>query len=144
MTPATAAATAPAPVPVPAESVPAPVEPEPVEEAGPAVLDRLEAWALAWSEQQVDEYLAFYSAEFQPKRGSRETWSAQRRTRIERPQRIEVRISEIETNFPSAERAEVSFLQEYASESYRDTTRKVLELVREDDGWMILTEGSVP
>ncbi len=140
----TTTAATPTPVSAPSESVPAPVVPEPMEDVSAAVLDRLEAWALAWSEQQVDEYLGFYSADFQPARGSRETWSAQRRSRIERPQRIEVRISEIETIFPSQERAEVSFLQEYASECYRDTTRKLLELVSENDQWMILKEGSVP
>ena len=110
----------------------------------PAVLDRVETWAQAWAAQRVEDYLACYAADFVPPRGmSRSDWSALRRTRIERPRRIEVRISEIETELVSEGRARVSFRQAYVSDNYRDTTRKALELTLENGEWKILSERAV-
>ncbi|MEM7352031.1 MAG: hypothetical protein AAF657_14620 [Acidobacteriota bacterium] len=106
-----------------------------------AVLGRVEAWAEAWANQRVDDYLASYASSFEPPRGmSRADWNALRRKRIERPRRIEVQISEVEAELLGTHRARVRFRQTYASDSYRDTTRKALELVLEASDWKITTE----
>ena len=40
----------------------------------------------------------------------------------------------------SEDRARVSFDQSYRSETYRDQVHKILELIRENGGWKILSE----
>lgn len=121
-------------------------------EAGPAnsqeathsqVLEAVSAWAEAWSRQDVEAYLASYSRDFQPPGGvSREVWTEQRRGRISRPRRISVRLSDVAPRLSGHERCRVSFLQVYESESYRDATRKELELTLEQGEWKIVAERS--
>ncbi len=105
------------------------------------VLETVASWARAWSEQRAEAYLSFYSLDFHPPGGlSRERWGAQRKSRLTAPKRITVRITEITTRFLHPDRCTVSFLQDYASDSYRDSTRKVLELALQDGKWMIVAE----
>lgn len=102
-----------------------------------------EAWAEAWAEQRPDEYLSFYSRSFQsPGSESRGEWEARRRDRIRKPDFIQVGISGLEAELLSSERGRVRFDQAYRSDSYRDSTRKTLELVLEDGRWKILEERS--
>ncbi len=100
-----------------------------------------ESWAQAWSEQRATDYLGFYSRDFRPPDGlDRSAWEKQRQTRILRPRQIEVRLSGVEVEAVSPERARVSFDQGYRSDSYRDSVRKTLELIREGEAWKILAE----
>ncbi len=98
-------------------------------------------WALTWTEQRVDDYLQLYASDFQPPGNlTRESWAQQRRLRIQRPRSIEVRLSAVEAETLSEDRARVSFDQSYRSETYRDQVHKILELIRENGGWKILSE----
>ena len=108
---------------------------------GAAVEDAVQSWAQAWSDQDVERYLAHYSAAFVPERGlSRERWVEQRRQRIESPGSIRVALTRLETRARSASEARVSFLQTYRSDGYADTVDKVLELEFEDGAWKIRRE----
>ncbi len=103
--------------------------------------ERVAAWARAWSEQRVDDYLGFYARSFRPPRGmARSEWEALRRTRLERPRFIDLEIStlEVETRGPS--RVRVRFSQAYRSDFYRDQVQKSLVLVLEDRQWRVLEE----
>ncbi len=103
------------------------------------------AWAAAWSEQRVKNYLSFYAADFQPTGfSSREAWEATRRQRVAAPSFIEVdidlgsmRVTEI-----GPDQASATFVQRYRSDRYGDTVEKTLVFVREDGGWRIRTERS--
>ena len=130
--------------PAAAETMPA-AETVPLPETVPAarrqLVDVARAWARAWSDQRVDDYLGFYAAGFRPADGtSRGEWAAQRRVRILKPRHIEVALGSIVTEPMGSERAVVTFDQAYRSDSYRDRVRKTLELVRHDGGWKILAE----
>ena len=104
------------------------------------VRESLTAWAKAWSDRDVDAYLATYATEFRPEGGiSRATWEAQRRDRIMRPKRIRVAVVNPRMSALGDGRVRVIFRQEYESDSFSDTVTKVLEL-REDGGWKILRE----
>ncbi|RMH21566.1 MAG: hypothetical protein D6696_05540 [Acidobacteria bacterium] len=106
-----------------------------------ALVARVMDWAQAWSDQRVDDYLAFYSRDFRPAGGGdREAWEALRRRRISRPAVINVALSAIETHFVDDRRAQVMFLQDYRSTRYRDRVFKQLTLVWEDGDWRILRE----
>ena len=139
------------PVPTPAPAKVAAAEPaaEVVDQANAAeqgdvereIINLARAWAKAWSDQRFDDYLGFYAADFQsPRRLDRSAWEDLRRSRITKPRYIEVTLSAFEPVSVSGWRARVSFEQTYRSDSYRDTVRKSLELVREGGGWKILAE----
>jgi colicin import membrane protein len=106
----------PAPAPAPAKAAPVvvaqaeppkpvkaeaskPAKPEPEKAAKPdtserdAVLAQVHGWAKAWTAQNVDSYLGYYSHEFEPPKGlSRKAWADERRARIEGKGRIRVEV----------------------------------------------------
>jgi len=119
-------------------------------EAEPAELAALvEAWARAWSEQRVEDYLYFYSQGFVPLGGmSREEWQELRRVRVAAPEYVKVSVAFLD--FESSEsaggsaggsdRALVRFNQSYESDAFGDVVTKTLELVREGGVWKIVKE----
>ena len=119
---------------------------EPTSLADPIALARLALeWARAWSEQRVDDYLAFYASGFDPGDGvDRAEWVEQRRRRLTAPSFIEVELTDLEARAESPSRAAVTFVQSYRSNSYRDRVRKTLILVPEDGDWKIEREVSEP
>ena len=107
----------------------------------PDVVEALRGWAAAWSEQRADDYLACYSAEFVPPDGlGRAAWEESRRARIARPRWIRVALTLVEVESAGPEAAEVSFVQSYRSERYKDLVRKRVRLVLEEGAWKIAAE----
>lgn len=101
----------------------------------------INAWAAAWSSQDLPAYFAAYSPDFVPEGGlSRSAWETQRRERISRPSRIRVRAVDPEITRIDADRLRVSFTQEYESDSFSDTVSKVIELQQAGSGWLIVRE----
>ncbi len=112
-----------------------------IEPSSAEIVDAVVAWAEAWSMQRVDTYLSSYAESYQPPGGmSFAQWSALRRDRISGPLRIEVAITDLEVQLLGAERARARFQQSYASDRYRDSTRKILDLVFERGQWRIHKE----
>jgi len=130
-------------VPGPRETAPvAPAEPI-VEFDAPAVVSLVEAWARAWSEQRVDDYLDFYSQDFLPQDGSsRDSWSRVRAERIRRPRQIEVEVDSIGVRKTAEGGAQAKFNQTYRSDRFEDRVVKTLDLVLEDGKWKIRAEMS--
>ncbi len=117
-------------------------EPEPKPETS-ELMKTVTAWAKAWSEQRVEDYLAFYAAGFQPPGGlSRAAWEAQRRQRISAPSRIEVKVALRDVRTQSPTEVEIELLQSYSSNIYSDVVVKTLELVLEAGAWKIARETS--
>ncbi len=130
--PAAAAAVAPA-------STPAP--PAPAADAdSAAVTSTLNAWAKAWAAKDVDGYLSFYAADFQPESGSRTLWEAQRRERVAKPSRISVRVLNPQLSRIDAHHVRVNFIQDYASDTVNDKARKTVELSNSGGSWKIVRE----
>ncbi len=124
-----------------AAAEPAAAAPEPPPPSRQQLVDVAQAWARAWADQRVDDYLGFYAADFRPPRGmSRGDWQAERRLRIASPRHIEVALGSIAVEPMSSDRARVTFDQAYRSDNYRDSVHKTLELVREKGDWRILAE----
>ncbi len=123
------------------ESTPEIPNQEPDMETGEVFLQR---WATAWSKQAVDEYLAFYAADFTPSSGaSRSTWEQQRRSRLVKPKKIEVGLSDFIKLEQSEDWVKLEVTQSYQSDRYADKTRKLFDLVKQGDGWQILRERSL-
>ncbi|MYM94312.1 L,D-transpeptidase Cds6 family protein [Duganella vulcania] len=154
---------APAPAPVKAAPVvvaqaeaakPAKVEPpkpakhEPEKAAKPdtadrdAVLAQVHGWAKAWTAQNVDSYLGYYSQEFEPPKGlSRKAWADERRARIEGKGRIRVDVGAPEV-VVNGNTAKVTFHQTYESDRLTARSRKTLVLVKNGGKWQIKQEAS--
>ncbi len=106
-----------------------------------AALAAVRAWAAAWSEQRLDDYLAAYSIAFQPPAGlSRLEWEAQRRRRLTAPAHIQIELSELEAAVRDPRTVAVGFRQEYRSDRFRDTVRKRLTMAFEQGRWKIRKE----
>lgn len=130
---------------------PAPTNlPETIAETDPdfdsnAITQMVRAWARAWSEQRVADYLSFYSRSFRPESGaSREAWAALREKRVRSPKSIRVVVNEFAPPVLRAETASITFTQIYSSDNFSDTMRKSLVLGWEEGAWRILAEGEQP
>lgn len=140
--PAAPPAREPAP-PATAEPAPKPVPPVFSEADRRAVLAAVDAWARAWSAQDVDAYLATYADDFVPDGGmSRSAWAELRRQRLTAPSFIRVQVLDPEVEPLGPDRVRVRFRQVYESDTYSDRVTKVLELRRDATGWRIVREVS--
>lgn len=116
-------------------------ETPPLGSAYAAVTGLLQGWSDAWSNQEVDRYLSFYSRSFRPSSGvSRASWAAQRRERIETPGYIRIAVSGLEMDRVADDRVVATFFQGYRSDRFNDEVRKRLELIWEDGAWRIARE----
>jgi tetratricopeptide (TPR) repeat protein len=123
---------------------PAPATPAatPVAPAASEPLETVIAnWARAWSEKDVNAYLAFYAPEYAPSGITRSDWEAQRRSRISAPKSIEVQISELKVG-QVGEMATATFRQAYRSDRHKSTTTKTLTFALQDGQWRIVGESS--
>jgi tetratricopeptide (TPR) repeat protein len=149
----------PSPVVAPAPAAPTPVvaaapsKPVATEKPSPApannvakendkVLDSVNAWAKAWSNKDVNKYLARYAKDFQtPKGVSRSAWAEDRRSRIEGKGKIDVDIESPQVSM-DGNTATVRFRQSYKSDRLSSSTKKTLVLVKQDGAWLIKQERS--
>jgi hypothetical protein len=129
------AAASPAPAAGATPAAPAPVA------GAEDVLRTVEQWAQAWSSNDVNRYLAFYSKEFKvPGGDSRADWEQARRERIAKPRKIEVRVSAPQVKPLGPNRMSVAFRQDYRSPTLKSSSPKTLVLVRVGDRWLIEQE----
>jgi len=142
--PITVSGAAPPPTPpITASSAPTPALPanSPTQDPTTAITQAALAWAEAWSNQDMVAYLRAYHPEFKPTSGaSRQRWMATRSQRIERPEWIEVTLSELSVVPLSSRRQAVDFHQTYRNERFTSVVRKRLVMEWGSDGWQIISE----
>jgi tetratricopeptide (TPR) repeat protein len=113
-------------------------------DTGAALQRAVEAWAEAWSSQDLNAYFSAYASDFVPEGGlSRSAWETQRRERISSPQRIRVTIAEPQFSRIDENRARVVFRQSYESDTFTDVVTKALDMQRTAGGWKIVREYSL-
>ena len=128
------AAASPAPTPAPTAAAPA----DGSREAEQAV----RAWAKAWSDRNMSQYLAAYDPSFElPAKQSRSAWEQDRRARILGKSHITVNLLELQIT-AKGNRAVAKFRQDYKADALSILSRKTLELVRTDGRWLIVKEAS--
>lgn len=141
---------APAPAPVPVAK-PAPMPP--VQQAKSAssakpdaaaqerqVASTLQAWAAAWSKQDVDAYIAAYAADFNGGK-SRKAWEQERRSRILSKRHIDVKLSALKVEV-NGDKALAHFTQEYKADKFIEMSSKRVDLVRNGNNWLIVKESA--
>ena len=131
------AASAPTPRAVAPVALPAPVEPT---QSAIIAVQRLQDWAAAWMSHDVDRYMSFYGPDFQPLKGSKANWTAERHRLVGKPGTITVTLSNIRTHALTDTRVETSFDQAYVSSSFKDTMHKTLVWDRVGSEWKIVGE----
>ena len=123
-----------------------PAKPEPAKpEADPQsdILKAVNGWAQAWSKKDADAYLSFYAKNFDPPgKESRADWEKTRRQRVTAPKSISVSLSSPKVTMNGADRATVTFRQNYKSDVLKSNSNKTLIMVKSDGGWKILEEKS--
>ncbi|HJW02541.1 MAG TPA: tetratricopeptide repeat protein [Azospira sp.] len=104
------------------------------------VTKAVNAWASAWSRKDVKGYLSYYAPEFQvPGGASRKAWENERASRIDKPGKLQVAVSDITVNL-NGDKATVRFKQHYTSASLKSSTGKTLVLIKSGSKWLIQQE----
>lgn len=114
---------------------------DPSIQAATEVRQALQAWAEAWSRRDFAAYQAAYVASFRGSARSRDEWLRQRRERIMTRQRIEVVLTDIVIEVEGRQ-ARVDFRQLYASDQWRDDTRRRIDMRKTTEGWRIAGESN--
>ena len=105
------------------------------------IIDTIKGWSNAWSAQDSDAYLSYYSASFKPTRGlSKNRWEKERRVRLKKPRFIRVSVHSPVVKMLSKKSALLSFKQDYQSDQFHDAVQKTLVLEKIDGSWQILKE----
>ncbi len=125
----------------PAEAPSAPAAAPASTDASPQITAAVEKWAKAWTDQDVEGYLASYSSSFKtPKGESRSAWENLRRDRISSPKSINVEISNIKISMDSNTQAQVTFKQNYRASHLSQRTGKTLVMTNTNGQWLIEQE----
>jgi Flp pilus assembly protein TadD len=112
-------------------------------DASDEVLKAVNGWAEAWSKKDADAYLAYYAKDFKtPGTEARAEWEKARRARITAPKSIAVGVESAKVTMSGADRASVTFRQNYRSDVLKSNTRKTLVMVRANGRWQIVEEKS--
>jgi len=139
----------------PAKAVPAPAAPAtPATTPPPAaaaasssasekeVESAVRAWAGAWAGKDMTTYLASYGPNFDPPGSQpRKAWEETRRARIVGKSRISVKLSNLSVAVQGS-KATARFKQDYSADSINVSSRKILDLAKVSDRWVIVKESS--
>lgn len=126
----------------PAPAVPATPAPDPAAEGPREVEQAVRAWAKAWADRNMAQYLAAYAPDFDvPGSQSRTAWEQERRARILGKSRITVNLLELQITV-KGNHAVAKFRQDYRADALAVLSRKTLELARTGDRWLIVKEAS--
>jgi len=106
-----------------------------------AIEQAVRRWAAAWAAQDVEAYLSFYAPDFAPAGGAtRQAWEAQRRARVARPKQIRVEVRDLRVAPLAGGGIQVTFEQDYRSDTLANRSTKLLEMGRVDGQWRIRRE----
>ena len=104
------------------------------------LIQTVEDWASKWTSKDFDGYVNAYSKTYKGNQANHLAWVEYRRSRILRPGRIQVQLSNIHIKSRDARSAIIDFDQSYQSANYRDKIRKRINLIYTDKGWKIQRE----
>jgi Flp pilus assembly protein TadD len=110
-------------------------------DANKSIQNAVIQWANAWSSKNVDAYLDAYADSFKAPNGqSRKDWEKTRRERINKPEKIEVSVSNIKIKMADDSHASAMFKQHYRSGKLSQGTTKTLDFVKVGSKWLIQQE----
>ncbi|MCP4598302.1 tetratricopeptide repeat protein [Neptuniibacter sp.] len=108
------------------------------------VESHLLAWASAWRSQDHLAYINAYTNNYRPNtKLSHNQWVQQRKVRLNKPKFIKVELSNISIELLRDNLAEVRFDQNYQSNTYSDSVKKRVMMVKTNGQWKISLERSL-
>ena len=106
-----------------------------------AILKVIDRWAKAWSDLDVDNYIACYSDVYVPANySSNKVWQQSRRDRFKNQKWVKLGLTGMVLTIRGNASYAVEFTQKYESDTYRDSTRKELLFKSGAGGWEIVEE----
>ncbi len=96
-------------------------------------------WIKAWQEKDTNTYFSLYSPRLEDTGKSFSGWKASRVKTFRKSGRINISVSEVQMK-KNNDRIEMSFIQEYQSDTLSDLGRKVLTWKLEGNQWLIIRE----
>lgn len=103
----------------------------------------LSDWQNAWQSQDIEAYLAAYSADFSPANGMpHAAWVQNRRDRVLAPKQIRLSVEQVSFSETTPGRAESRFIQNYRNGRYADQSEKRIGWVKQDGRWLIESEST--
>jgi murein L,D-transpeptidase YafK len=113
---------------------------QPTQAQAQQVQQAVQAWARAWSQKNMAQYLAAYAPSFDTPGGlSRKAWEQERRDRIVSKNKITVTLSKLTTQV-NGNTASVGFVQSYKADQLTVSSHKTLKLVKRGEQWLITQE----
>lgn len=103
------------------------------------VLKFIEKWRKAWSQKDLESYMACYSPNFKSGKYDKKGWSRKKSHLNEKYQYINVTVKDI-TIKRTEQGAKVSFYQQYTSDKFKTSGTKHMQLVKLDGNWLIRRE----
>ncbi|MCJ8299925.1 MAG: tetratricopeptide repeat protein [Pseudomonadales bacterium] len=109
-----------------------------------AAIKAVNRWSWTWSTQNVNAYLGSYVVGYKPKiTVSHTQWRKLRTSRLTKPAFIKVKLSNIKSTRISNGVVEVTFLQKYQANTYKDQSKKKLTLKKVGAKWLIVKEQNI-
>lgn len=113
----------------------------PANDANGTIVQTLDHWQSAWSNKDLDAYLACYAADFRPADGRpRAAWTSERRQRFAESGAVHVHYDQLQISLADGEHARLRLRQHYSSGKEKFFTSKELQLVKRNDRWLIVSE----
>jgi len=109
-----------------------------------AAIKAVNRWSWTWSTQNVNAYLGSYVDGYKPKKNVSHTqWRKLRTSRLTKPAFIKVKLSNLKSTRIASGVVEVTFLQKYQANTYKDQTKKKLTLRKVGAKWLISKEQNI-
>lgn len=108
-------------------------------DVGAELLDFVKKWQTAWTNKDIDTYIDCYSPSFRNGNLDLEGWKNKKSYLNKKYDYIKVSIENIVIEWTKTG-ANVSFFQTYQSDKYQTSGKKLLQLVNENNRWMIQKE----
>ena len=104
------------------------------------IRNAISVWAKAWSQKDMNRYLAAYGSSFSPPdKMTRAKWESDRRVRIVSKKTISVDVNNLKIEVAGS-KATARFQQIYESDNFKGNSHKTLEMVKQGDRWLITRE----
>ncbi len=109
-----------------------------------AAVKAVNRWSWTWTSQNVNAYLGSYVANYKPKASVSNTqWRKVRTQRLTKPSFIKVQLSNVKSKRIGNDLVEVTFLQKYQANTYKDQTNKRLLMKKVGQRWLISKEQNI-
>ena len=96
-------------------------------------------WANSWQEKNIDRYMSYYSRNFRSGGLDYSGWQDKKARLFKRPGSVSLTVSDLWVVI-EGDLASTSFIQHYRDEHFSDIGEKIINLVRNNGKWQIISE----